>query len=147
VSNVKWNGDDFKRQAQAEMVRRLERASIVVERHAKRLISVSGTGVQTKTGVIRKVKGGPGGKGKTVYGAFPSAPGEPPHKQTGHLRRSVTHEVNNTKLFARIGTNVTYGRFLELGTKRMAPRPWLRRSLSETSAKVKQILGGTKPVK
>jgi len=88
--------------------------------------------------LIRKIKGGKGGK--TVYGAFPSKPGEPPHKQTGHLRRSITHEVDRVNLFARIGTNVEYGRYLELGTKRMAPRPWLRRALNEMTSKVKSIL-------
>ena len=28
-----------------------------------------------------------------------------------------------------MGTNVNYGRFLEFGTVKMAPRPWLRPSL------------------
>lgn len=74
-----------------------------------------------------------------VYGAFPSRPGEPPRKQTGHLRRSIAYEVDRTNLVARIGTNLAYGRYLELGTRRMAPRPWLRRAQAETMNTIRRI--------
>lgn len=88
---------------------------------------------------VRKVKGGP--RGKTRYGAFPSAPGEPPHKQTGRLRASVAYEVDEGTLTGRVGTNVDYGKYLELGTKRgIAPRPWLRRALAESYGKIQEIL-------
>jgi len=58
----------------------------------------------------------------------PSAPGEPPHVDTGRLRSSISFEFeSSTSQFeARVGTNVTYGRDLELGTERIKPRPWLR---------------------
>ena len=45
-----------------------------------------------------------GKKGKRVKNAFRSRPGEPPHKQTGRLRGSVTYEV--TEIRGRVGTNV-----------------------------------------
>lgn len=70
-----------------------------------------------------------------------SKPGEPPRKQTGHLRRSVTYEVDRENLTARVGTNVTYGKYLELGTKRgLAPRPWLRPALARVAARVNELL-------
>lgn len=132
------NFDKFRRDLIAEQRRRLERAAIVVDREAKRLLSVSGTGVAGPGGVVvRAVKR----TRKTIYGAFPSSPGEPPRKQTGHLRRSVTREiVSAPNLVARIGTNVRYGRWLELGTSRMQPRPWLVRAFRETLPRVKAIL-------
>lgn len=62
--------------------------------------------------------------------AVPSAPGQPPHKRTGTLTRSLDHEFyreEGTKRFiGRMGTNVVYGRHLELGTTRMVARPYLR---------------------
>jgi phage gpG-like protein len=80
-------------------------------------------------------------KGARIYGANPSAPGEPPRKQTGRLRASVTYEVEEASLTARVGTNVEYGKYLELGTKKgIAPRPWLRRALAECRAKIDSIL-------
>lgn len=82
-------------------------------------------------------------KGTRIYGAVRSTAGEPPRKQTGRLRASVTYEVDAASLTARVGTNVQYGKYLELGTRRgIAPRPWLRRALAECQAQIQQILSG-----
>jgi len=81
-------------------------------------------------------------KAKRITGAFPSAPGDPPHKQTGTLLKSVAYELVTVaaKTIARVGTNIKYGRWLELGTKKMKPRPWLRRSLDAKRAQIIAIL-------
>jgi HK97 gp10 family phage protein len=126
VTLKSWKGDEARKRIAAEMTRRLYAAGLLVERHAKRLLSVAGTGTKAS------------GRGR-VYGANPSAPGEPPHKQTGRLRASVASEVDAAAQTARVGTNVKYGKYLELGTRRMKPRPWLRRSLSEVRDKIRAI--------
>jgi HK97 gp10 family phage protein len=100
-----------------------------------------------KTKVVRATKGQ---RGKLVYGAFASRPGNPPHKQTGRLQGSITWELSRRGLFgrglmARVGTNLTYGRYLELGTRKMRPRPWLRRSINEVKPQIKMIL--TRPMR
>ena len=58
----------------------------------------------------------------------PSSPGEPPRIDTKNLHESIMTEteVERTAVETRIGTNVRYGLFLELGTSKMAARPWLR---------------------
>jgi hypothetical protein len=43
---------------------------------------------------------------------------------------------------ARVGTNIKYGLYLELGTRSMSARPWLRRALAERRAKIARIFGG-----
>lgn len=50
---------------------------------------------------------------------------------TGRLRSSITDEVGADAggLVARIGTNVNYAIFVELGTSRMSARPYLRPAL------------------
>ena len=59
-------------------------------------------------------------------GRKPSAPGQPPAVQTGRLRNSIVHQPATAgNLFARAGTNVPYGKYLEFGTSKMAARPWL----------------------
>lgn len=50
---------------------------------------------------------------------------------TGRLRASITHEVEGEGLdvVARIGTNVSYAPYQELGTRHMPPHPFLRPAL------------------
>ena len=54
-----------------------------------------------------------------------------PYVRTGRLRSSITHElgVDVHGLFVDVGTNVQYGRYLELGTDRMRPYPFLKPAL------------------
>lgn len=55
-----------------------------------------------------------------------------PNVDTGRLRSSITHEVNNDEKSVRIGTNVEYAPFLELGTVRMpAGYPFLKPALEK----------------
>lgn len=136
---TKWKGEEAKRLIRAGVARNLAAAAIVVKVHARKLISTSGT---TVGGEKRDDKGR---FKKRIYGINPSAPGDPPHKQTGRLRQSVAHEVDPASLTARVGTNVRYGRWLELGTSKMAARPWLRRALNEVLPQVRALLAKRPP--
>uniref|UniRef100_A0A6M3KK60 Putative tail protein n=1 Tax=viral metagenome TaxID=1070528 RepID=A0A6M3KK60_9ZZZZ len=46
-----------------------------------------------------------------------------PQRRTGQLASSITHVVSPGQV--EIGTNVVHGKYLELGTSRMVPYPWL----------------------
>lgn len=120
-----WHGEQARAMVLARVTRLLSAAALIVSTRAKQLLSVAGTGHARDKAT---------GKFKRSYGANPSAPGEPPAKQTGRLRASVAWEVAG--LVARVGTNVRYGRWLEFGTSRMAARPWLRRALAETRGRI-----------
>lgn len=136
MSDLQWDGDEALGHCRKKAVGFLTRAAVTVSRRAKELLSLPGTAVRSKG-----TKGGR--KGSRITGAVRSAPGEPPRKQTGRLRASVTEEVDPATLEARVGTNVKYGRFLELGTKKgIAPRPWLRRALAEMQSRIDQLLAG-----
>jgi HK97 gp10 family phage protein len=72
---------------------------------------------------------------KSLNTNFPPAsdPGQPPHKRTGTLYRSVYNQIEKTgKLITGIvGDNAqknsaTYPEMLEFGTSKMSPRPYLR---------------------
>ena len=67
-------------------------------------------------------------------GHHPSYAGNPPAPDTGTLMRSITHEVSGSgkQVVGEVGSiinNSDYPRFLEYGTSKMKPRPWLSASL------------------
>lgn len=58
---------------------------------------------------------------------------------TGRLRNSITHQRydENTEV---IGSNVEYAPYVELGTSRMAARPYLRPAAENHTAEYKRII-------
>lgn len=61
----------------------------------------------------------------------PSVPGMGPAVRTGRLRGSITWRPGSDSVspFVDIGSAVTYAPYVELGTSRMAARPFLRPAL------------------
>lgn len=123
-SRLEFDGDRIRRLIEAELRRRLMRCAIIIWNHWKQLLNVDGTGV--------------GRRGKLLYGANPSRPGEPPRKQSGRLLASAAWEL--VGLVARIGSNLPYARILELGGRDVAARPSLRRAAREKREEVRRIL-------
>jgi HK97 gp10 family phage protein len=73
-----------------------------------------------------------------------SAPGNPPHVDTGRLRQSLQPSVVRTGNTIRgtVTTNVEYAPYLEYGTSRMQPRPFMRSTIAEQAEPVKAIMRG-----
>ena len=63
-----------------------------------------------------------------------------PRVQTGRLISSITHEVGQGEV--AIGTNVYYGKYLEFGTSRMPPYPWLFPSVESNRQNIINLLKG-----
>jgi HK97 gp10 family phage protein len=57
---------------------------------------------------------------------------------TGRLRNSITHYVKGNSVF--IGSNVEYARYVEEGTSRAKPHPYLRPAVTNNMDKWKQII-------
>lgn len=83
----------------------------------------------SRTGVAYQVAG------KT---SVRSAPGEWPKTDTGRLVSSIKTDFPNF-LTAVVGSDVVYSEYLEMGTRNMAPRPWLQRSFDENADKITKI--------
>lgn len=111
MARIDWRQGPVDEAVHEAAVKRLARAAMTVTTYARRQMSRS-------SGV--------------------SKAGEYPYKQTGHLRRNVIWEIDERRLVARVGTNVPYGRTLELYRN----RPWLSRAIAETAREVQRILGG-----
>lgn len=138
AGSLKWNGPQMQAKVEAETKRRLKASGIVVQNHAKELVSIEGAGGSRakRNAAGQFIKGS--GSAKLRYGENPSSPGDPPHKQTGRLIGSIASEVSD--FVCRVGTNLPYGRFLELSTTKMAARPWLRRALNERLDAIRRLL-------
>ncbi len=69
--------------------------------------------------------------GKTKVRHRPSLPYNPPAIDTGELARSIMYDTEYMQV--EIGTygGAPYGKYLETGTKRMKPRPWLQPAVEE----------------
>lgn len=58
----------------------------------------------------------------------------------GTLKTSITHLVVKEEKAAYIGTNVEYGIYVEMGTKKMEARPFLRPAATDHKGTYKNIL-------
>ena len=77
-------------------------------------------------------------------GKTPSAQGEYPAMVTSNLRGKVEYELIPHKMEARVGTNVLYGKFLELGFRKggkLVKRPWMKLTNQGMIGTARQILG------
>lgn len=59
---------------------------------------------------------------------------------TGRLRNSITYETRTLQKEVYIGSNVEYAPYVELGTSRMAARPFLRPAAQNHSNEYKQLM-------
>jgi hypothetical protein len=112
----------------------IEHKAYAVEMAAQALLLIPGTGRYYPPGILTFRRDGKiysnYSTGGRQTGHIASAPGEPPASDTGMLLASINHKimVENT-VFARVGSDRKYAIYLELGTRFMAPRPFLRPAL------------------
>ena len=133
MTTLRWDDKELVNAVGAAAARDLFRVGAAMESDIKRSFGSSGAKF-TKSGDRRYAT-------KTERHGNRSKPGEPPHVDTGTLRRSITHQVVRTggPTFAvcRVGSNIEYSKWLELGTSRMAARPFLRPSLARMLARIR----------
>lgn len=114
----KWNGQAWEKKLLQGLSRNMDAAAITLQGY-----------------IITKIS----------EGQPASAPGEPPHVLFGGLRRSIGWQ-RNSALSRSVGsgiggkTGVPYPLFLEFGTGKMAPRPYLRSSLYEMQKELINIM-------
>jgi HK97 gp10 family phage protein len=72
-----------------------------------------------------------------------SAPGETPAVDMGILVNSISTELESssaTDAWAQVGTDKEYGEFLEFGTSKMAPRPFMRPGFDNNVTKIEDTI-------
>ena len=127
---MKWHGEEAMRRIRTEAGNRVDMAARFVRDRAKELVSRD-----------QPVRIYAKSAGRSRRGLDPSKPGEPPKKVSGHLRINIKKDMDRARIEARVGTNVPYGKWLELGTRKMAPRPWIRAALVRNAAEIQRRFG------
>lgn len=118
---IKWNGDKVLSKLDKTVERKMALIGEVVRAEAVKSVSMP-----TST-------------------LGPSSPGDPPHIDTGKLRQSIFRKmISSTEVI--VGTPLRYGYWLELGTAKMAARPFLRPALYNSLQKIRRIWGGDSSV-
>lgn len=107
---IEDHSEEFLRKLAAKIPVALEECSLAAEGFAKKEIT------------------------KVVY----DTPESPSYKRTGNLRNSITHTVVDNAAY--VGTDMEYAPYVELGTIRMRPRPFIKPSLANYIDQYKQIL-------
>jgi hypothetical protein len=77
-------------------------------------------------------------------GKYPSAPGAYPHAGTKTFWRSIVSVVNTAEGWMRVGSTDPKAKWLQNGTRYMAPRPWYTLAVQEFKEGVGKILRGGK---
>jgi hypothetical protein len=118
----------------ADFQRMLERQAKQAEADSRKFVTMASAEVErTAKTIMRDSPTNP----DVSYGKkhhHPSYAGNPPAPDTGTLMRSITHSVTvkGNEVIGEVGSIIhdsDYPRFLEYGTSKMKPRPWLSASL------------------
>lgn len=118
---LKFYDKEFERHMQKATAKGLQRAGVYLHGACQRAVNVSNPR-NNKTGEYDQ----------------PSKPGEPPRARTGYGRSNIVYEYNGIESApaVRVGVrkNALYMFWLEIGTRRIKPRPWLVATLMRFKA-------------
>lgn len=123
---VEWHGEEVIARIRAAAMRGVVIGSELVKSEAVRLILSP-----PKTGRIYRRKG-------AEHQA--SAPGEAPANDTGRLAGSIDAKYEPEKLTGIIGAHTDYAAYLEYGTSKMEPRPYMRPALMNKKDEVEKAV-------
>lgn len=130
MSEMKWKGNQFQQQLKKATAQGLLRAGTYYHQKCREAVSTPNTGRSVR---IKRKRPGGNTTSRTIY-PNPSKPGESPRLRTGFGRANVViNHKGGTRPHARIGVskNGMYMFWLEIGTRRVARRPWLVKTLLE----------------
>lgn len=132
-STLVWRGDAFIRKVAALGEKALESVANILRDEARFSM------LEPKHGYMPRRHGGESGK---RHQNTPSAPGEAPAVQTGELYGSLVVSAPEpmTRVVAATSKKAKY---LEFGTRKIEPRPFLRPALEKTKMQVIEKLKGT----
>lgn len=128
--------DDLEKQI-GYIIRDLQKKEKEAEADAKKFVTVSVAEIERQAKTVMRDTVVDMDKTYGKRGHHPSLPGNAPAPDSGTLMRSVTHEVRTegNEVIGVVGStlrNPDYPKFLEFGTHKMKPRPWLSTAIERS---------------
>jgi HK97 gp10 family phage protein len=99
---------------------------------------LTGANLVRNTAITSITKGGKSGAIRGKHRA--SAPGEPPASDTGFLVSHIFVKPVGDGLTVDVFASAKYAKWLEFGTNKMQPRPFLFPALEENKPKIRRML-------
>jgi len=129
ATKLKLNGKKLVKELTVKSKNGLKRATVFYHAECRRAVSKPNTGVSVP--VQRQTPGG-NKKSRTIY-PNPSKPGEAPRLRTGQGQRGIVFEFSEDGMSSRVGVTkaAMHMFYLEVGTRRVARRPWLLATLEK----------------
>lgn len=120
-----------------EIILDLQKKAEEAEKKEKKFVTVACAEIERQAKTLMRDTVVDMGKTYGKRGHHPSLPGNAPAPDTGTLMRSVTHEVRQeggeiTGIVGSTLRNPDYPKFLEYGTSKMKPRPWLSTAIEKS---------------
>lgn len=133
---IKWYGQQVFDKATQVNIDAMDVAGALLEKYVKQHFTKQGAGR-----AVRRTKSG------KYHRA--SLAGQPPAIDTGSLRASIMHTVEKkgsgivgkvgAATHSQTGSDLKYALFMELGTRTIQARPYLRPALAATGRQIKRI--------
>ena len=142
-TRLEWNGPQVEAEIRRTAGEAIVRATVYLWQQCRQAVGEPNSGERRKHRTKKTKSGRPASY--TVY-PHPSREGDPPRKRTGWLQNNIVYEVIGTvgSPVGRVGVreNAIYGAYLELGTRRMKPRPWLLATARKYFIQLQAIVTG-----
>jgi len=125
AENIKWKGEEIKKKIELDLLDKLDLAGFLILKNAQKIVGRDQPRGKTKSG--------------TRTGLRPSLAGTPPKRVTATLQKSIFWDLDRSAKKGRVGSPLKYAKFLELGTRKMARRPWLSKADTASRGRIRRI--------
>jgi len=130
--------------------KRISKSKAVLGKYDKQLKQIIAVGGQMVMNEAKQSIHSHGSSGRTYEKYNPrrthtaSSSGNPPNTDTGYLANNIYLEIDTDGLGADVESRAEYSEFLEFGTSKMLPRPFLQPALEANRRKIVQMFARLK---
>lgn len=130
--------------------KRISKSKAVLGKYDKQLKQIIAVGGQMVMNEAKQSIHSHGSSGRTYEKYNPrrthtaSSAGNPPNTDTGYLANNIYLEIDTDGLGADVESRAEYSEFLEFGTSKMLPRPFLQPALEANRRKIVQMFARLK---